>query len=239
MGWRARHSCSRRSPIPASGPSSRPLSRQPHGSRRPRPAGLDVRNHWYWLEKDPAYADAFARAVQLAADSLEDRLIELGTQGYEEGVWFKGELVGTQRRFLPTLLLAAVNAALPDKYRWRGTATHEISTSMQALQQEWLRLRDAPPPPPRQLLAAEEPDIIDMEPEAEAPTPVKGLGLGRSQSKRETFKMLDQVNGEPDTPDGEEDEPDDAPLAPAPTPPRPEPRYLDPYEAQRLQRPKP
>jgi hypothetical protein len=170
---------------------------------------MDIRNHWYWLEKDEAYADAFARAVQLAADSLEDKLIELGMHGYEEGVWFKGELVGTERRYLPTLLMAAVNAALPEKYRYRTAVEHTISDSMRALQEQWQQQIDHPEPPPRRELP-QAGYIIDVE-----HTPVKDSGVARSQSKAETFAMLDKLQGyEPEYFDNPEDEPADAPIEP-------------------------
>src|SRR5262245_54110248 len=59
--------------------------------------GVDPRNHWWWLSKDPAYAEAFARAERLAGDVAEDRVLELALEGYEEGVWYQGRRVGTQR----------------------------------------------------------------------------------------------------------------------------------------------
>jgi hypothetical protein len=193
--------------------------------------GMDVRNHWFWLAKDEAYAEAFARAVRLAADSLEDKLIDLAMQGYEEGVWFKGQLIGKERRYLPTLLQQAVNAALPEKYKYRVDATHGISPAFAALQAEWLKQVDHPEVTRRELPPAG--DIINMEPEGEEPrTPVRPSP--GAPTKREVFQLLDKLNSIPDEPDGEWDEAGaeelEEPEPPVKAPPPPEPQRPSGYD---------
>ena len=55
---------------------------------------IDLRYHYRWLREDPDYAQAFAEAEIMADDLLEDRLIELGTCGYEEGIYCNHSVTG-------------------------------------------------------------------------------------------------------------------------------------------------
>jgi hypothetical protein len=109
-------------------------------------AGIDYSTHWHWLRKDPAYAEAFAEAEKMAGDVAEDKAYELAIEGYEEDVYHNGVVVGAQRKYLPTLLLAILNAAKPDKYKYRQETTQKFSDATQALMEKWLHDRDLPPP---------------------------------------------------------------------------------------------
>ena len=92
----------------------------------------------------------------MAADAAEDRIAELGMDGYEEGVWHQGQLVGTQRKYLPMLLLAYVNAAKSWKYRYRSEVEHTISPALLALQAQWQQERDEANRRPQPVLPAYE-----------------------------------------------------------------------------------
>jgi hypothetical protein len=53
-------------------------------------AKIDVRSHFWWMQTDPAYAEAFGQAEQMAADMAADEAFRRGIEGVEEGVWYKG-----------------------------------------------------------------------------------------------------------------------------------------------------
>jgi hypothetical protein len=110
-------------------------------------AGVDVRNHWWWLAKDPAYQAAFAQAEQMAADIAEDETYRRGIEGVEEGIWYKGERVGTEMKYSDTVLLAILNAGKPQKYKYRSDTTHDLSPAMQVIFERLEELRNTPPPP--------------------------------------------------------------------------------------------
>jgi len=53
----------------------------------------DDRIHYHWLHTDPVYAAAVDRARQIAASNIEDKLYELGVEGYDKPVLYEGQIV--------------------------------------------------------------------------------------------------------------------------------------------------
>ncbi len=87
------------------------------------------RRHYKWLDNDPAYAAAFEEAKIAATDALVAEARRRATQGVEEAVYYKGEVVGTIRKYSDTLLIFLLKGALPEVYRER----YEISGGDQAI----------------------------------------------------------------------------------------------------------
>ncbi len=90
------------------------------------------RRHYKWLESDPDYAKAFEEAKVAATDALVAEARRRATQGVEEAVYYKGEVVGTIRKYSDTLLIFLLKGALPEVYRER----YEISGGDQAIRVE-------------------------------------------------------------------------------------------------------
>jgi hypothetical protein len=172
-----------------------------HGQRKKaaEQVGIDRRTHCVWLKSDPVYAQAFERAEQFAADVAEDKLYELGIEGYNQVVWQNGIPVGVQKRYLPTLLLAIVNAMKPERYRWRGTVEHDASEGLQRLTAIWMSLRDnAMPERTTPEAALDEAQSYDAEWEPTSPQ----MSQGQDQ-----WEMLDEANRiSPSELDGDEGE---------------------------------
>lgn len=79
--------------------------------------------HYKWLDSDPAYAKAFEEAKIAATDALVAEARRRATQGVEEAVYYKGEVVGTIRKYSDSLLIFLMKGAMPETYRER----YEIS----------------------------------------------------------------------------------------------------------------
>lgn len=160
-------------------------------------AHIDLRYHFRWLQDDPAYAEAFAEAERMAGDLAEDKIYELALNGAEETVYQQGRPVGTHIRYFPTLLLAAVNAAKPEKYKYRSEVEHTLNPTLLALQEQWQRAREQP--------QAALPPSYDAEGQvvADGGAPVPG-----QTSREKTFELLDRLNDGKDAgvDDGEADE---------------------------------
>jgi hypothetical protein len=107
-------------------------------------AGCDRRSHYHWLRTDPVYAAAFERAKDLAADVIEGEVRRRAIEGVEEGVWYQGKRVGTERRYSDRLLELMIRAKKPQEYKPQQSVEHGLSPAMQALYDEWQRLRDHP-----------------------------------------------------------------------------------------------
>jgi len=80
-----------------------------------RVAGIGVRQHYRWLENE-AYRAKFEQAKVLASQCLEDRIIEGALDGWDEPVYYKGQLCGTVRRFDLARREILLRAHNPAKY---------------------------------------------------------------------------------------------------------------------------
>jgi hypothetical protein len=152
-------------------------------------AHVDLRYHWLWMREDPVYAAAFAEAQKIGADLAEDTAYRIAIHGYERGVWYQGKRVGSETMYLPTMTLGVLNAAKPDKYKYRQEVEHTISPSLAALQQQWqVAAQQQSLPPAPQAIEAEYTPL-------DAAPPLDPID-------RETYRLLDALNRQ---------EPDDEP----------------------------
>ena len=72
-----------------------------------------------WRGQDPAFADAWATARQMAGDLLEEEADRRGRDGVDVPVFHKGQACGVKRKYADGLLLARLKAIRPEKYRDR------------------------------------------------------------------------------------------------------------------------
>lgn len=74
--------------------------------------------HYDWLRKDPTYAAAFNEIRQMAADMLEDVVVDRAVNGWKEPVFQNGGKVGEITKYDSTLLIFRLNCLRPE-YRTR------------------------------------------------------------------------------------------------------------------------
>jgi cytochrome P450 len=81
--------------------------------------GVGRRTHYDWIAQDPAYAQAFVDAEQVATDALESEARRRATEGTTEPVFYQGQQCGSIRRYSDTLLIFLLKAKRPDQFRDR------------------------------------------------------------------------------------------------------------------------
>ncbi|HEU4820671.1 MAG TPA: hypothetical protein VFS87_05890 [Qipengyuania sp.] len=79
-----------------------------HGNARAacRAVGLSAEAAYKLRRRDPLFARAWAAAVVLGRDASIQALAERAVEGIEEEIYYRGELIGTRRRYDSRLLLA-------------------------------------------------------------------------------------------------------------------------------------
>lgn len=79
-------------------------------------AGVHRTLHYKWLNQE-RYAEAFEQAQEVANDALEAEARRRAVTGVEEPVFYKGEVVGTIRKYSDRLLTVLLAATRPEKFR--------------------------------------------------------------------------------------------------------------------------
>ncbi len=87
-------------------------------------AGIDRTTHYRWLE-DPDYAEQFALAQQDAGESLEAEARRRAVEGWQEPIFYQGQLVGHRPRHSDVLLIFLLKGAMPEKYGDKLQQTHQ------------------------------------------------------------------------------------------------------------------
>ena len=79
-----------------------------HGNARAacRAVGLSAESAYRLRRRDADFARAWDAAVLLGRDNSVEVLSERAIEGVEEEIWFRGEMIGTRRRYDSRLLLA-------------------------------------------------------------------------------------------------------------------------------------
>lgn len=88
-------------------------------SRAAKAAEIDRGTHYGWLENDPGYRLAFARAKERAADALEDEAVRRAREGTERATTVAGERE-VVLDYSDTLLIFLLKGMRPEKYRERS-----------------------------------------------------------------------------------------------------------------------
>lgn len=94
------------------------------------------RGHWYKLKwADPEFSIQWDQAVQIGVRALEDEMVRRAHEGTLKPVFHNGVEVGKIREYSDLLLIFALKAHAPEKYRERfdvtsrqvQTVTHNIN----------------------------------------------------------------------------------------------------------------
>ncbi len=79
--------------------------------------------HYVWLE-DPDYEKLFEAARLEARDHLEEDARRRACEGTLKPVFYQGKQCGVIREYSDMLLIALLNAAWPEKYKYRADIRH-------------------------------------------------------------------------------------------------------------------
>lgn len=82
-------------------------------------AGISRQTHYEWFKADAEYAVNSEEAIEDFADKLEAEAYRRAVVGDDRPIFYKGEQVGSIRERSDTLLLAALKAVRPEKWRDR------------------------------------------------------------------------------------------------------------------------
>lgn len=79
--------------------------------------GITRQTAYEWRREIPEFAEAWKRAVEVGTSVLEDEAIRRAQEGWDEPVFHQGAQCGTVRKYSDTLLIFALKAHNPEKYR--------------------------------------------------------------------------------------------------------------------------
>lgn len=83
-------------------------------------SGISRQTHYDWLDRDDYYASVYTNKIKpMCTSVLEDEALRRA-MGYEEGIYYKGEKVGTVTRYSDRLMELLLKANAPEKYRERS-----------------------------------------------------------------------------------------------------------------------
>jgi hypothetical protein len=88
---------------------------------------FEMYNH---RKKFPKFKDQWEAAYQVAISLLEDEAWRRAFTGIEKDVWYKGEVVGTEKQYSDTLLMNRLQAELPDKYQYRQKVDANVTADL-------------------------------------------------------------------------------------------------------------
>lgn len=86
-------------------------------------SGYARRCVYRWRKDDKDFAAQWSEALQVATDLLEEEADRRGRDGYDEPVFFQGNVAGAKRKYSDGLLLARLKALRPEQYRERISMT--------------------------------------------------------------------------------------------------------------------
>ncbi len=91
-------------------------------------AGLARSSVYYSRKKLPIFDELYGSIIlfrqQVLLDKLEGAAVTRAVDGVEKGIWYKGDLVGTEKQYSDGLLTTLLKANDPDKYRERSQVDH-------------------------------------------------------------------------------------------------------------------
>jgi hypothetical protein len=95
------------------------LARTANVTRASALVGVTPRCAYLWRQADEAFAAAWAEAVELGTNALEDEAVRRAFEGTERPVFQGGRLVGHERIFSDNLLALLLKARRPEAYKDR------------------------------------------------------------------------------------------------------------------------
>lgn len=81
-----------------------------------RQAGIARNALYLWKRDDSEFAAEWEAALIAGGETLEEEAVRRARDGWDEPVWYKGEQVGTVRRYSDTLLIFLLKGLMPGKY---------------------------------------------------------------------------------------------------------------------------
>jgi hypothetical protein len=81
------------------------------------------RTFYLWRRADPDFAAAAEAAVARYVESLEQEADRRAVEGVPRGIYYKGQLVATEREYSDSLLMFRLKALAPERYRERQEVT--------------------------------------------------------------------------------------------------------------------
>lgn len=103
------------------------LAEQCNVSEAARAAGIGRTTAYEWRESDPTFAALWDEAEQVAADKLEREAWRRAHDGFEEPVYYQGDVVGTITKYSDRMLEILLKGHRPEKFVDRIKAEHSGS----------------------------------------------------------------------------------------------------------------
>jgi len=91
-------------------------------------AGVDRRNHPFWLQNDKDYPALFNEAHAVACDTIEAEMRRRAIDGVDKPVFYKGQQCGTVKEYSDMLLAMLANGAMPEKYKQKTKIEAEVTS---------------------------------------------------------------------------------------------------------------
>lgn len=92
------------------------LAATDHVQKAVAKSGLPSRTVYSWRDNDAAFAQRWTEARERYVDELEAEARRRAVAGTDKGVWHQGVLVGTERQYSDSLLLAMLRAKRSKEY---------------------------------------------------------------------------------------------------------------------------
>ncbi len=101
-------------------------------SRAAQAIGITPLVPWRWRQEDDLFREAYNRAMECAAELMENEMFRRAAEGVLEPVFQGGKLIGSLRKYSDTLLIFGLKGAMPDKYADRVKNEHSGSVDIVA-----------------------------------------------------------------------------------------------------------
>lgn len=94
-------------------------------------AGIARNSAYLWRDDDKVFATKWNKAIEQAADLLEEEAIRRAKDGVKKPVYQGGRLVGYVTEYSDTLLIFLLKGAKPQKYAERKEHKHEAKLTLE------------------------------------------------------------------------------------------------------------
>jgi len=91
-----------------------------------RSSGVSHTSHYRWVQQDSEYGAEFNDANEEVTDALEQEARRRALEGVEEPVFYRGERVGSARKYSDQLLMFLLMAKRPEQFRERLDITSKV-----------------------------------------------------------------------------------------------------------------
>jgi len=111
------------------------------GNRREacKKAGIGKTTPSIWARKDQQFLEEWETARKMATHVLEEEAHRRAVEGWEEPVFYKGEQVGTVRKYSDTLLIFLLKGLKPETYREKYEVTKQETQPQEVIHTHQLR----------------------------------------------------------------------------------------------------